>query len=74
MITPCGDESVVLTTLTASVLVLRVVRKGKVGAVTVVWLLLTVDVVVVVELKVLATFSVDVDAVLGTSLIVFSII
>ena len=70
MITPCGDESVVLARLTASVLVLRVVRKGKGGGVTV-WLLLAV---VVVELKVLATFSVDVDAVLGMSLIVFSII
>ena len=73
VITPCGDESVVLATVTTSVVVLRVVRNGKVGAVTV-FLLLTVD--VVVELKVLVTSSVDVDidAVLGTSLIVFSII
>ena len=63
----------VVDTVTISVVVLKVVRNGKVGAVTV-FLLLTV--VVVVEVKVLVTSSVDVDidAVLGTSLIVFSII
>ena len=75
VITPCGDESVVLATVTISVVVLKVVRNGKVGAVTV--FLLLFSVVVVVELRVVVvTFSVDVDidAVLGTSLIVFSII
>ena len=66
----------VLATVTISVVVLKVVRNGKVGAVTVFLLLFSV-VVVVVELRVVVvTFSVDVDidAVLGTSLIVFSII
>ena len=76
MITPCGDESVVLASVTISVVVLKVVRNGKIGAVTVFLLLFSVVVVVVERRVVVDTFSVDVDidAVLGTSLIVFSII
>ena len=68
MITPLGDPSVVLVTVLNSVVVLTVVRKGKIGTVTLLTGLVTA-VVVVLEVSL-----VDVDAVLDRLSFVFAII
>ena len=68
MITPLGDPSVVLVTVLNSVVVLTVVRKGKIGTVTLLTGLVAA-VVVVLEVSL-----VDVDAVLDRLSFVFSII
>ena len=68
MITPLGDPSVVLVTVLNSVVVLTVVRKGKIGTVTLLTGLVAA-VVVVLEVSL-----VDVDAVLDRLSFVFAII
>ena len=68
VITPLGDPSVVLVTVLNSVVVLTVVRKGKIGTVTLLTGLVAA-VVVVLEVSL-----VDVDAVLDRLSFVFAII